>query len=418
MATKINERKMVEDNLQLYEEKLQSPIRRYTDKSFVPTFYWNIKGNDTTVDEGFGDVAMVIGPDSPIRYNAIDGLPIYGLDTMTLQIQSGELGLDTTYEADGVVMERTIRPYANDFFMIPVLKDPLIFRITGVEYDKLASASTYKIQFCLEYIDHEKIAELMRQTVREYVCILENIGTSERCIIEKSDYGLIQKINSMYEAIVSTYMAFFFNSRYNCFLADFEGGRKLYDPLQEEFIRRHRLFNQRNQIDGLVLITQFKDPKMELKYHKSIYRMVEMRRKKYLCNFPYTVYPGMRKVESAFYAWSDGKVVIMENPKFNPDTTDKTYNLLPDEFIHAVDSGEELSIHADLIRRWINGEELSLRDIDLELHEAILEIDDANLEIFFFTPIILYIIQTIVSDYLSKEKRVDETEQFAQFDLR
>ena len=50
-----------------------------------------------------------------------------------------------------------------------------------------------------------------------------------------------------------------------------------------------------------------------------------------------------------------------------------------------------------------NEEEMTLMDIHKDLLDELLNLDDANLEIFFFTPIILYIIKYTVSEYLKKE---------------
>ena len=59
---------------------------------------------------------------------------------------------------------------------------------------------------------------------------------------------------------------------------------------------------------------------------------------------------------------------------------------------------------SELIQRFARSEELSIGDMSLDIGEEILDIDDANLEVFFLTPIILYIIKEIISKTLYDEK--------------
>lgn len=411
MATLINEQRMIENQATMYEERVHTPLRKYNDKSWTPTRYWHIHGGKTTLDQGYGGSAGVIGPTSSLRYVVINNLPLSGIETIVPQVQSGDYGIDTSYESEAITLDGTIRPFENDFFMITYLKTPWIFRVTKVEYDKLASDSIFKIQFVLEYVDAGKIDELMAQTLREYVCIWANIGTDEKCIIEKADAGKIEKINDMYAQIADSYINFYYNRRYNCFLADFIDGTKLYDPLQEMFISKHRLFTQKNQIDGIVLPGQFNDKQRELKYQKSIYRYVELKRREYLTNFGYTVFAGCTNPQTAFSAWLDNDVFILDIPRIPQDKM--PYYILSDEFVNIIKmNGETPSVQAELIKRYVRGENLGLSDIDLSLHNEILNMDSANLEVFFFTPIIMYIIHTILKEHLKRRKNFGGSDYF------
>jgi hypothetical protein len=412
MAILINEQRMIEDNAVMYEKRSKSPIRRFTDRTFTPTRYWHIKTNDTTVDGGWGDVADTIGPNSPIKFLMIENLPLCGIEAILPQIEEGDFGLDTRFESEATTMNGMIKPYPNDYFMITYLKEPMIFRVTAVDYDNLASDNTYKIQYSLEYNDAEKVEELMRQTVNEYSCLLENVGTDERCIIEKADMDVISDINKMYDQIVESYISLYYNERYNCFLGDFVNGMKLYDPFQEMFINKHRLFTRKNQIDGLVLIEQFKDPQREIKYQKSVYRFIELKRKDKLSTFRYTVSDGKSNPQTAFYRWMDPSIAILDIPKImNP--TGLKYTIFSEDFVEAIKLNAPIrSEHAGLIQRYVRGEELHPSDISLKLHDVILGLDDANLEVFFITPIILYIIKDVIKERLSKVRRTDNVESF------
>lgn len=414
MATKIDEQRMVVGNAVAYESRIHSPLNRFTDKTFTPTRYWHIEGNKSFVDNGLGDVEQVIGPNSPIRYRMIENFPLCGIEPIAPQIQNNENVLDTTFEGEATTYNGTLKPLENDFFMITYLSDPWIFRVTAVEYDNLVSSNKYKIQYTLEYIDSVKVAELMRQTLSTHKCLIENIGTDLRCIIETGEMDRIKKIEDMYDQMMDTYITFFYNARYNCFLGDFGDGRRLYDPLQEMFVSKHQLFTRKTQIDGLVFIEQFNDPRREWKYQKSIYRFMELRRMDYLTRFPYTVFDGRINPQTAFHRWLDPGVVILDIPR-TTDTFDHvtSYNIFSDEVVDAIKTNTALpTIHGELIRRFVRCEHLTLDDIDLNLHDAILKINDSDLEVFFITPLILYIIRTIVDSEMKKERETDEISFF------
>ena len=406
---------MINQHAKLYEERVHSPLRRFNDKTFTPTRYWHIKGNETTVDAGWGDTGGIANENSSIKYVMIENLPIGGIEPILPQLQSGDNGLDTTFEAEGVTMDGTIRPFENDFFMINYLKSPWLFRVTSVEYDNLGSDSIYKIQYVLEYINNERVEQLMRQTVGEYTFVIDNIGTDQQCIIEKSDMERINKVNSMYDVMMGTYKNLYYNERYNCFLGDFGNGRRIYDPLQSEFINRHRLFTQKNQIDGLVLTDQFKDPQRDLKYQKSIYRCIELRRMRYLNRFRYSVFDGYQNPQTAFAHWVDTSVVILDIPRLpdniNPVLDKGAYYILSDEFVDSVKMNMEMpSPQANLVRRYLRGEELTVSDISLSMYDDLLDAFDANLEMFFLTPVLMYIIRDVIKTRMAKERRTDTVE--------
>lgn len=402
MATQISEQKMIDESLLLYEERLKSPIRRFTDKTFMPVTYFHINSKDTTSDFGFNDVAEIIGSDSPIKYQKILNFPLYDMEALNLQLDQGDQGLDSTFESQATVMAGTIIPLQNDFFMINHLKDPYIFRIKSVEYDTVTSAPCYKIEYALEYIDTEKEEQLNEQTKSEFTCILENIGTDERCIIEQSENERLKKIDAMYDEIADAYITFYYNERYNCLLGDFGNGMKIFDPFMIEFINEHKLFSKKNRIDNLVMTEQFGDPRRRIKYQKTIYRFFELQDLSKLSTFDYIVFRGTTNPETAFSRWLDDSVVILDIPK---DITAVTrFSIMDTKFAECIRvNGPTDSKYADLIQRFARKEEITIDEIDLSLSDELLSLDDANLEVFFFTPIILYIIKEVVTKQLRTE---------------
>ena len=153
MAFIIDEKRMVDEAVFIHEKNLKSPVSRFIETT--PTFvtYYHVNPDVTTTDGGFVDVASIIGYRSPIRFNKIDSFPLYGIEQIVLQLQDTDQGLDTSYEGEAVIVPGSIKPVANDFFIIPYLKEPYMFRVTEIMYDTIMSDNFYKIGFKLEYLD-------------------------------------------------------------------------------------------------------------------------------------------------------------------------------------------------------------------------------------------------------------------------
>ena len=401
MPIKINEMNAINENAFIYEDRIKSPSARLLDTTQTYTNYFHINNNETTTDAGFIDVEEYLGNRSPVRFGKIENFPIYGLEQIVIQLQEDDIGLDGNYEGEAIILPGTIKPVQNDFFTIPILKDSYVFRVTDIQYDNVMPDNFYKITFKLEYIDSDYIKQLEEQTVDEYVCVLDNYGTEEKCIIEKYCFTKVKEIQNMYQEIIEFYKALFYNERHNVFLGDGEMGRKVYDPLQTEFINKHQLFNEKNNLECLILTDEVEDPQRKLKYAKSMYRLFEIRDLKLLTPFKYTLRDSITLHESSFYRWHEKRIDVMDIPNHIPSTAKQ---ILSDEFVDAVMYNTELETeYGNLIKRFLRKEELGIKDISLQLGDELLYLNN-SLEVFFFTPIIMYIIREIVKEELKKEK--------------
>ena len=401
MPIKINEMNAINENAFIYEDRIKSPSARLLDTTQTYTNYFHINNNETTTDAGFIDVEEYLGNRSPVRFGKIENFPIYGLEQIVIQLQEDDIGLDGNYEGEAIILPGTIKPVQNDFFTIPILKDSYVFRVTDIQYDNVMPDNFYKITFKLEYIDSDYIKQLEEQTVDEYVCVLDNYGTEEKCIIEKSCFTKVKEIQNMYQEIIEFYKALFYNERHNVFLGDGEMGRKVYDPLQTEFINKHQLFNEKNNLECLILTDEVEDPQRKLKYAKSMYRLFEIRDLKLLTPFKYTLRDSITLHESSFYRWHEKRIDVMDIPNHIPSTAKQ---ILSDEFVDAVMYNTELETeYGNLIKRFLRKEELGIKDISLQLGDELLYLNN-SLEVFFFTPSIMYIIREIVKEELKKEK--------------
>lgn len=402
MAFIIDEKKMIDDNVFQYEEKLKSPISRFIDTTPVFVTYYHIDNDNTTTDSGFLDVASIIGFRSPIKFKKIVDFPLYGIDQIVLSLQDNDQGLDTDYNGEAIVLPNTIKPLENDFFLIQSLNDSYIFRVTEINYDTVLADNFYKISFMLDYLDDNILSQLENQVHENYNCILENIGTENKCILESTFYTNLKEIETMYDDMVKTYLSIFYNERYNCILGDLGKGKLLYDPYQTAFVNRHNLFNRKNNLKTVHLSDQITDSMFEIKYEKSVYRFIERRNIKLIRPFSFLHYGACMHHESAFYHWHDENVEVVDTTT-NYNLEERMY-IFSEEYVHNVTDNKEIeSDYGKLIDKFIKKIPIKLEDLGSNLYDELLAFND-SLEVFFFTPIIFYIIRETINEAISQPK--------------
>lgn len=405
MAYFIDEQKLIEENVFKFENRINSQVSRFLDKNPIFVTYYHININETTVDDGFRDIESILGNRSPLRFQKIKNFPMYGIEQIVTAIQDNDEGLNTGYTGDAVILPNTIKPLQNDFFMINHLKDLFLFRITEVQYDTIRPDNFYKIEFRFEYLDKYMVDNLNNQVEDSFSCILQNIGTENNCIIKEDCLERINDIDILYNDMVSTYKAIFYDERYNCFLGTSDDGFKLYDPFQSMFFNNHNLLNKKQDYSTIVLTDGFSDNKRKIKYERSIYRFFERRDIKKINEFQYILVSGISKKDSEFYRWGDESIKILDIPLIGTAKyTNKSYSLFPQEIVKIFTyNAPTESKYIELMQKFIRDLNISIYDIPLDLNDELLKLD-ANEEVFFFTPILMYIIQTTVNKFIEEKK--------------
>ena len=93
------------------------------------------------------------------------------------------------------------------------------------------------------------------------------------------------------------------------------------------------------------------------------------------------------------------KIDMLEIPQFLPDDATKIFS---DNYVNAIKFNTEVEgDYANLIQRYVRKEDLSIKDTPLTLDTELLYLNN-SLEIFFFTPIIMYIIREIIKKEIKK----------------
>lgn len=410
MARIISEQKNINNNVFEYEKRLQSPYNRFIDRAPTYVTLYHISNNETTVGEGWKDTDELLGGKSSLRFNKITNFPLYGISQIVPNVDDSDQGLDIQYEGECIFLPHTIKPFQNDFFVIEHVDktaDTYVFRITSVEFDNIHPDNYYKSNFILENTDPYTIQQLEEQVIGKYECITENIGTEEVCIIETDRLVQIRKVEDIYDNLASTYLSIFYNEKYNCILGDKPCAKLLYDPYLIEFCNKWKLFNKKDRLTTYMFSQEITDNLFRLKYERSVWRYIERNEISLLTNFGYFITPAINLPFTTFALWHDERVWILDIPSGKIPNTDDTANqIIGDDFIFEVkNNADSETAYATLLKRYLRREELTIYDIPDNIYNTLLDLN-GNLDYFFTTPMILYIMKQIIHKELTDKTKL------------
>lgn len=308
MAFLINEEKYINDNVFRFEDRINSQIGRFIDKSPSYTTYYSINSNESSVDLGFQNVEKVLGEKSPIRFNKVKGFPIYGIDEIVIDLQMDDGGLDGSFESgEGIILPNTLIPQPNDFFTISYLDNIFTFMVTEIKYDTIRSNNFYKIAFVLKSVNDYDDDNLKRQTIESYTCFVDNIGTKDQVIIRDDVADIITAIDKALAYLRDEYINLFYNKKYNVLLFNMENGYKLYDAYQTKFINDTKLFEVKDGYNVLRLSEEDNHTQLNARYRKSVYGALENRDKNLLQDWRFwTMY--LNNNESIFTMYNESTI--------------------------------------------------------------------------------------------------------------
>jgi hypothetical protein len=396
----LDEKKLLNENIFLHEQRLNSQYTRFLDKNQTYVNYFNINNIESTADIGFQDVERVLGPNSPVRYKEIKDLPMYGIDQILLDLSAEDQGLDTNFEGDAIILPNTVKPLPNDFFTITYLNQDYLFMVISVAYDTIKSNNFYKITFNVKALDTE--AQLLAaQTTEKYNCIFTNIGTKDKCLIKSDEIGLLLQLNEAYSKIAERYKMFFYSTKYNAFMFEDEvrmptNTDKYYDRYLSHFINEHQLFNEKNNYKSFYLTTERMDHRFTLEYHDSIYRAVELNKRNLLGAFKYQKFT-ITDMTSIFSIYRDYRVRDIKLGK-----GDEFY--VPMELITNIVNNKITDadpVSWETLVKYFNNSIDSIYGLKLDKLGDYHSYVSYDLESFIIIPILLYILKTQYVNYMA-----------------
>lgn len=271
------ERKATISDLVLgFKDRMKNPYWLHSDKKPTIVTYYAINYEKSMLDKGAHIEYSRLGDQSPLRYNKINNFFIYGLDTININLQDTEFGLESDpIEGEAIILPNTIEPTPGDYFTIDYTSEQLLFIVDNVSMDTLEDgANFWKIDYRLDRLENRKIEG---QIVEEYNMIVDNVNTKYKSVIKKTEYDLIESLEELTDRLKNYYISLFYNDRVQTFIFYLKDCR-MYDPCMIEFLIRNNILKAKRKY--LNVAHQLELPKtFSLEYDSSLFRSFELKDK-------------------------------------------------------------------------------------------------------------------------------------------
>lgn len=422
MGFKFNERDFINNNIFKYEDKLNTQFSRFQEQTPMYVTWYNICINESTVDLGFSNVEKVLGYNSPLKYNEIKNFPVYDFQAVQLAIEEQEEGLDTEFESELTILPNTIKPYPHDFFVLEHKGREFLFEVTEVNYDTIKSHNYYKVTYHIKYVDEEESNKIDEQISGKYTCIVDNIGTEDKCILEDEILQLIVKLKDIYYELSRKYVNYFYNKKYNTFIYVDINKNTVYDRYLNMFIQRNSLLYDHESHKAIYLTNEDSCCSFELEYDNSIYKAFELQKPKRLLNNKFRLVE-ISNIYSIFYYYSvlcgsvrftNGDMdyieprllrAMKENNIGDDGKSKKDFVKIPIFYLQSKDiNNEDIGEFTEfdkILIKYINNNIESIHDINLEkLDDEVFF--DLNWFSFIKIPLVLFCIKRCYKKFLSK----------------
>lgn len=273
------------------QERLSNPYYKFIDRKPTVVTYWNLNDKKTTLDEGTRNSYAQLGSKSSLRYNKVNNFVLYGLPTFPVNMQLSEYGIESNpIEAEALILPKTIIPFNDDYFIIPYLKNPYIFRVNNVTIDTLENGSNFYIIQC--HLDNtiDDYKEFLNSInfVKTFNFKIENIGTNKTPILTDTDSEIITVLEEIYNTFRNYYIDLFYRPNIQTFVYGYLD-MYIYDPYIIEFIIRNNLFSLEDDKYMYIYQAVHKPSTFSIEYDKTIFRNIENRNSQLYTNSCYPV---------------------------------------------------------------------------------------------------------------------------------
>ena len=389
---------------------LDSPMTQFLQLGQpVLVTYLNASDLTSTTTNGTGTIDALLGKNSPLRYNKIEGLPVYGmLRNFLVDLQDNDGLYDMGMELDELtVPPNTIIPTPYDYVIYKFgerNERVVLFQVTQIKKASLKSHSFEQFSVKLRDIDSfGDISLLEEQVVKTFTARMENIGTNEKCILESEQYKYSNRISKLIKSICESYVDMFYSSKYRAlvFNGELEQGYISYDPWLTHFCITNRIFEDAGSF--VVLANLDTDEDSKSKYNKTFYHALEMKSTSKLREMLFTPTNFSKYTTNPFAYY--GKDVAFKIDIYEETDIQYPRNVYTDfNFINNIVSGKgesiTFSIIENLIVRYFMSDTLINKISESELYELenlSLEHDCFNFRVI---PMLIYVLATYNRDVM------------------
>lgn len=244
MGRLINEERIVNNQIDRYLERSTSEYTKFLDSTPNFVTYYQRDRISSTYDKGLENVEKHLGSTSPNKFNKIEKFPLYGIDSLSLSLERGDGGLETSFEGEAIILPNTTKPSPDDFFTFGYINDVYIFKVNGIANDTIKNKPFYRISFSLsKKVKREDYVEDFIS--EEYISLFDNIGTQYDNVVKKTDFIIIDYIDKLLEVMFKVYTRNFYNRSMNIIECEFPN--KIHDFNHRHHHHTHYHYYQQHQ---------------------------------------------------------------------------------------------------------------------------------------------------------------------------
>lgn len=311
---------------------LKNNFYKYTDKPPTPVTYFHINKDATSLDEGAQIAFNNVGEDSPLRFNMIKDMMLYGIDSpIGTTYSQEEFGVESQpVEGEAVLLPNTIAPYPDDQFMIRYMDQDLIFKVTHVDSDTLENGSNmYKINFSSSSVSKD---DLLKQVIEEYTFLVDNIGTELNPLLKSNVVDYLNELDNTLVSLKQYFKRLFYNQKVQTFTFRYLE-KNFYDPYMVEFIKRNHILDD----DGEFIYIQHQttlDTLFPITYRNTMFSCLEKKDAAHIDGYaqygaakliedPYTIFENcMDQYWEMWYDYPEGYEGLSKIPCFKDQFID------------------------------------------------------------------------------------------------
>ena len=381
--------------------RLDNPFYMFTDKHPISVTFYNVNDTQTTLDDGTKDVNDILSPDTPLRYNKIEKVLLFGIERISTELEIGDFGLEgNEIEGECILPPNTFKPYPDSYFTIDhVTKNKCWFRVTKVTIDTLENGNNFwKLSYVMDRVgeDFNPIVE------KNFKMISDNVGSNFKSIIQDEEYKFVERLESVCETLSKYYHSIFWRDQLQTYVFKYAEAQ-FYDPEVIEFLIRNKVLDYGNNYIYLEQATNLPET-FCIEYDKSIYRNIETRNKKVIHHRYYGIENRdpmsllSQRLEPYYIVHQCTMGVLAEPiPTYSNDLT---------KAISAENEFKEKRYY-NIIINYFNG----LKPLNDSMIDALEEIEYKNgTELFHELPIIIYILKQYILDTIQKKEPLNQFE--------
>lgn len=215
-------------------------IQRLEAKPIFCTYY-SIDRGSTTLSSGTKQVLDKIGTDSPIRFNKIRNVPLYGFKALNREIMKTEYkGIKLDVDNESITIGG-IEPCENDYLAVNMGTALFLFEVTKVDpvniVDKVQNKIMYTLKKSCTGPTDELMVRLEKQVISDNTYIVDNIGSDKVTIMNMTEIETIKRFSTVFIKMNNLYLRKFYDNINNVLTCNHptEENIVLYSPLLVEF---------------------------------------------------------------------------------------------------------------------------------------------------------------------------------------